>query len=239
LNLAHAKHLARDVLSKAHVRVPKAAVFGDCDFDASRLSRLEFPLFVKPALYDGSVGIDQGSIVHSTQELRARLLWLMDHVPGPYLVETYLSGREFNVAVGPHSLGRYAAVTEIDFSSFSSDLAPIVTYACKWIPESPEADAFSRPVPRHQNPQLHDEVSSQARAALRAIGAGSYGRVDMRLGEDGLPYVIDVNPNPDIHPEAGFVVATRSMGIELDELYLGILEDATRPSVAHELEVRT
>jgi D-alanine-D-alanine ligase len=239
LNLAHAKHHTRDVLSLAHVRVPKAAVFGDWEFDSVQLSRLEFPLFVKPALYDGSVGIDQGSIVNSTQELRARLLYLMDHVPGPYLVETYLAGREFNVAVGPRSLGRYAAVTEIDFSSFSSELAPIVTYACKWLPESPEASAFSRPVARKENTALFDEVTSQARAALRAIGANSYGRVDMRLGRDGKPYVIDVNPNPDIHPEAGFVVATKSMGLSLDELYMGIVEDATWATVTQDLEVHT
>lgn len=230
LELAHAKHHAREVLAACGVTIPMATVFGGPEFEVEQLARLEFPLFIKPALYDGSVGVDQGSIVHSLTELRQRLEWLMDRIPGPYLAETYLPGREFNVAVGPHSLGRYAAVTEIDFSGFSSNLAPIVTYDCKWVPDCPEAVACSKPVVRDANPRLHDELVRLAKLALRSIGANAYGRVDLRLSADGKPHVIDVNPNPDIHPEAGFAIATRSVGHSIDQLYAAIVADALLPA---------
>lgn len=235
LKLAHAKHRAREVLALQGVTIPRATVFGCSEFDVQQLTQLEFPLFIKPALYDGSVGVDQGSIVYTLSELRHRLEWLMDRIPGPYLAESYLPGREFNVAVGPHSLGRYAAVTEIDFSGFGSNLAPIVTYDCKWVPDCPEAVACSKPVLRETNPQLHDELVRLAKRALHAIGANAYGRVDLRLSADGKPHVIDVNPNPDIHPEAGFAIATRSVGHTIDELYAAIVADAVRPTAQTEI----
>ena len=235
LDLAHAKHEARQVLASAGVRIPRGLVFGDSEFDARELAQLDFPMFLKPALFDGSVGIDQGSIVHTLAELRTRLMWLNDRIPGPYLAETYLPGREFNVAIGPHSLGRFAAVTEIDFSSFGSDLARIVTYDCKWIPDCPEAGACSRPVLRSSNPSLFDALVAQAKLAMRAIGAHSYGRVDLRLSAGGVPHVIDVNPNPDIHPDAGYMIATRSLGFSAGQLYLGILEDALRAGTEESL----
>lgn len=239
LEVAHAKHHARGALTKAGVRVPTAALFGGSDADVEQLHRLEYPLFVKPALYDGSVGIDQTSVVKSPSELVARLNRLLDIVPGPYLAETYLPGREFNVAVGPHGLGRYAVVTEIDFSGFSADLAPIVTYDCKWIPDCPEAVAHSKPVARAKNPTLYDEVVRQAKRALAAIGAHAYGRVDLRMGADGMPYVIDVNPNPDIHPDAGFAIATRSVGHTIEALYTAIVADAAAGVALRPREVAT
>lgn len=235
LEIAHAKHIARRVLTQSDIRIPEGLVFGGPGFDLPLLASLEFPVFLKPALYDGSVGIDQASVVYDAHALRERLDWLITHVPGPYLAETYLPGREFNVAVGPASLGRFAAVTEIDFSSFTRDLAPIVTYACKWIEDSPEAGAHSKPMSRMTNLSLYDELVRLSRGALDAIGANAYGRVDLRLSADGLPHVIDVNPNPDIHPDAGFGIATRSAGFSVDELYLGIVQDALRS--ANSLEV--
>jgi D-alanine-D-alanine ligase len=93
-----------------------------------------------------------------------------------------------------------------------------VTYDCKWNEDSPEYAAVSRPVAHLLAPELLAELDHQARAALAAIGSTSYARVDMRLGSDGLPRVIDLNPNCDLHPEAGMAIAAASAGLSYADL---------------------
>ena len=223
---AQAKHVARRLMRSRGVRVPEAAVvLGTSDLAAAE--RLAFPLFVKPACADGSVGIDQGSVVRDRRALRDRVAWLEARLPGPYLVETYLPGRELNVAIFPNPRKGRFSVTEIEFRGYPSDYAPIVTYDCKWTPGTPESDAFSKPVVEADlGAAVYREVLAQARGAFMAIGGTSYGRVDMRLDAAGLPRVIDINPNPDLHPEAGFCLAAGHTGLSWDALVLELLADA-------------
>ncbi|TNF22968.1 MAG: hypothetical protein EP329_27955 [Deltaproteobacteria bacterium] len=222
---AQAKHVARKMMRAHGVRVPDAAVvWGEDDLAAT--APLGFPLFVKPACADGSIGIDQGSVVHDRRALRARLAWLRERIPGPYLVETYLPHRELNVALVPNAAGS-VAVTEIVFQGYPADYAPIVTYDCKWTPGGPESGAYSRPVSeRDLGARTYRDVVDQARRAFTAIGGSSYGRVDLRLDAGGRARVIDINPNPDLHPEAGFCIAAAHAGLPWEDLILALLADA-------------
>ena len=223
---AQAKHVARRLMRARGVRLPDAAVVAGPD-DLEAAQRLAFPLFVKPACADGSVGIDQGSVVRDARSLRARIAWLAERLPGPYLIESYLPGRELNVAIFPNPRRGRFSVTEIDFASYPKGYAPIVTYDCKWTPDGPESAAYSKPVgPADLGAAVYREVVAQARAAFLAIGGTSYGRVDMRLDASGRPRVIDVNPNPDLDPEAGFCLAARHTGLAWGDLVLALLADA-------------
>jgi D-alanine-D-alanine ligase len=223
---AQAKHMARRLMRAQGVRLPDAAVVAGPD-DLETALCLDFPLFVKPACADGSVGIDQGSVVRDARALRARVTWLAERIPGPYLVETYLPGRELNVAIFPNPMHGRFSVTEIDFASYPKGYAPIVTYDCKWTPDGPESSAYSKPVgPADLGAAVYREVVAQARAAFLAIGGTSYGRVDMRLDASGHPRVIDVNPNPDLDPDAGFCLAARHTGLAWGDLVLALLADA-------------
>jgi D-alanine-D-alanine ligase len=191
-----------------------------------------FPLFVKPARTHASIGIDQGSLVRDADALRARVDWLLRSVGAPVLVEEYLPGWEINVAIFPEPYAGSVVPTRIDFSAFPDGLAPIVTYDCKWSPDSPEYAATSRPCATELGPELLAEVEQVARRAFAAIGCTSYGRVDLRLDLNGRPRVIDINPNCDIHPDAGMVVAARSVGVDHAALIETIARHAltTRPS---------
>lgn len=225
---AQAKHVARRLMRAHDVRLAEGLVVTSPE-DADRLQQLRFPLFVKPSCADGSVGIDQGAVVHDRAALRERLAWLSAAVPGPCLVETYLPGRELNVAIFPHPRrGGVVSVTEIDFATYPADYARIVTYDCKWSLDSPESAACSRPVTAASlGGALYAEVVAQARAAFAAIGGTSYGRVDLRLDAAGRPCVIDVNPNPDLHHEAGFAIAAGHAGFAWDRLVLTLLASAS------------
>ena len=216
LRLCRAKDKTRRLLRRAGVRVaPGFAVRDAAALDPARLAELRFPCFVKPARVDGSIGIDRASICHDVAALRARLACIA-HLPGPYLVESYLPGKEINVALFPEPHAGQVVATEIDFSALPPELPPIVTYDCKWNPKSPEYAA--RSVPARIDERLRSEVEQQARGAFLALGGSGYGRVDMRLDADGAPCVIDVNPNNDLHPEAGLAMAARSVGMSYEAL---------------------
>ena len=149
---------------------------------------------------------------------------LHSHLPGPYLVEEYLPGKELNVSIFPSPYEGWVVATEIDFSPVPPEYPRIVTYDSKWNESSPEF--ASKSVPAQLDEALKAEVTALARQAFLALGGSSYGRVDMRLDADGRPCVIDVNPNNDIHPDAGLAAAARSVGIDYPELIAGVLSGA-------------
>ena len=211
LEIAYAKDAVRSCLQAAGVRIATGSVLLPDD-PVEELLR-DYPLFVKPAQTHASIGIDQASIVHDHAALAARVAWLRQTIGGPILLEAYLPGDELNVAVLPAPERAITIPTRIDFSGYPEGYAPIVTYDCKWNEDSPEYAAVSRPVAHLLSPELLAEIDHQARAALASIGSTSYARVDMRLGEDGLPRVIDLNPNCDLHPEAGMAIAAASAGL--------------------------
>jgi len=228
LRLAHRKERTRRLLAAHHLPVAAGfAVNSVEELTDELMARTKFPVFVKPAHTDASIGIDQNSVVRTPAALRKRVTWLRKHIRGPVLVEAYLPGREINVAIFPNPITGQAVPTEIDFSPFPPGLEKIVTYNCKWQPNSPEYAAVSRPAIDRIPPELYNEVRCLAFAAFLTIGGVSYGRVDMRLNEAGRPHIIDVNPNPDIDCEAGLAIAARSVGVEYPDLIAAIAEDAS------------
>ncbi len=225
LRLCRTKDRARRVLERAGVRVARGLSLRDASaLTVKRLAALPFPCFVKPARVDGSIGVDRDSLCPHPDALAARLERLGRHLPGPFLIEEYLPGKEINVSLFPEPVRGHVVATELDFSALSPDLPRFVTYDSKWNPASPEY--ASRSVPAALEPALQSEVESLARRAFSALGGSGYGRVDMRLDGAGRPCVIDVNPNNDLHPEAGLALAARSIGIDYEQLIAEILAHA-------------
>lgn len=229
LALAHAKDRCRQLLIANGIPTPAGFAVSDAgEIPADLTGRARFPLFVKPARTDASIGIDQGSIVADREALVYRVSWLTERVSGPALIEEYLPGPEVNVAIFPNPFDGLTAVTQMDFSGFPVGLHPIVSYDCKWFPDSPEYVAVSKPCADKYSSAAMQEFIRVARAAFLVIGGTGYGRVDMRLDAAGRPMVIDINPNNDLDAEAGLAIAARSAGLAYDALLLKIVADAFR-----------
>jgi len=228
LSVAHAKDATRELLRAARVPVPRGiAVNTVANLREVASESLEFPMFVKPARADGSIGISQAAVVYSMHELVERVRDLETVMSGPFVVEEYLPGREFNVAIFPEPFGHRVA-TEIDFTGYPKDYAPIVTYDCKWEEGSPEYTAFSVPAVDRVSPLLYAQILDVAGRAFVALHGDAYGRVDLRLDANGTPRVIDVNPNSDIHPDAGLLIAARTVGVDHAALVSQIMTSALR-----------
>lgn len=223
LAIAFRKDQARRVLAAA--KVPQAQGFVVWPEQPIRLPQA-YPVFLKPACADGSIGIDSGSVIYDERAYLARIAWLNKHVPGPALVEDYLPGAELNVASIPTTNGQALSATAIDFSGYPEGLAPIVSYDCKWTPGSPEYVACSVDARTLVSAETIERAKQIAADAISALGISGYGRVDLRLDAQGQPRVIDVNPNPDLHPEAGVAAAARQLGLTYSDLIMGILDEA-------------
>ena len=234
LKISHAKDTTKKLLLAHHLPTPAGAVIWSMeDLDILMPEPVRYPLFIKPARADGSIGIDQGSIVHDREAFRTRVAWLLDTIPGPVLAEAYLPGREINVAMFPNPFTGVQAATEVDFSACPDTLAPIVTYNCKWIEDSDEYAAVSKPLVRNLTPAQYRQVMRISRAAFLAVGGNGYGRVDIRLDAEGRPLIIDVNPNPSLDRTAGMAVAATSVGIDYAGLIGMIVNEALEAKGRH------
>ena len=189
---------------------------------------LAFPLIVKPVREDGSVGIWRTSVVHDEAQLAAAVEALMGTLRQPCLVEQFIDGREFNVALLGHPTPRVLPLSEIDFGGLPAGAPHIVSYDAKWSSGS-EDDLGTVPV---LHPSLGSAVAARVRRvatdAFRAVGVRDYGRVDVRLAAGGIPYVVDVNPNCDLSPNAGMARAAGAFGIDFRALVSLLVSYAQR-----------
>jgi len=223
------KRRTKEILIARGVPTPPYRFLADPDaLDDPALDALDYPWFVKLAHEDASVGITQDNLVASPAALRQRARELMDEHHQGVLAERYVEGRELNVALigNPPALD-VLPLHEIDFAAMPADRPHIVSYAAKW--DERHVDyAGTKPVPlRGATRELVDSVESTARAAWDALGLRDYGRIDLRVDAHG-PWVIDVNPNPDISPDAGVARAAKLAGMSYSQLIARIVEVAHR-----------
>ncbi|MFN0181098.1 MAG: hypothetical protein ACKVZ0_20005 [Gemmatimonadales bacterium] len=219
VTIAHRKHIANTLLAAHGVPVPPFALVDR----GSLPTGLKFPVIVKPSGEDASVGIDAGAVCTTKKALKERLA----KVAGMWedtLVQEYVPGREINVGfVGAEIL----PMSEIDFQNMPDGSWPIVTYSAKWDTGSPEDLGTIPKVPAPLAPELAKRVAAVAQAAWRLIGQEKgYGRVDIRIAPDGQPFVLEVNPNPDISDDAGLSRMAAARGWNYDTLILKVLEEA-------------
>ncbi|HEY4648704.1 MAG TPA: ATP-grasp domain-containing protein, partial [Gemmatimonadales bacterium] len=225
-SLCHRKHVANTLLSAAGVPVPAFTLA------QANKTPAEFPLpaIVKPAAEDASVGIDNGAVCTSKRALKRRVAQMLEQFE-EVLVQEYVAGREFNVGfVG----NRMLPIAEIRFEELPQGTWPIVSYAAKWIPGSPEDEGTIPVCPADLPPELLQTIGQVARKAWEHMADGEgYGRVDMRLSEEGQPYVLEVNPTPDLSSNAGLARMGRAFGWSYDDLVMQIVDEALTRSQSH------
>jgi len=187
---------------------------------------LSFPLIVKPLQEDASLGIDDGAVVEDEAALKERVEYILKVYHQPALVEEYIDGREFNISILGNDNPRVLPISEIDYSHLPEGLPKICGYEAKWVPTSPLYLKTPPICPAPVSKELEEGLSSIALRAYRALDCRDYARVDIRVGKDGICKVLEVNPNPDISPDAGFARGARVGGLDYGQLIQEIVRVA-------------
>jgi len=225
---AHAKAL----LKARGIPTPPWWVFRHpSDVDGNVVEELPFPLIVKPIAEDASLGVGPEAVVSTTRALRDRVTYIVEHYRQAAMAEAFVVGREFNVALWGES-PEILPLAEVDFSDFADPYSRIVSFAAKWEVNSFEYHHTPVRCPALVGAELSTRIAGTARQAWTTIGCRNYARVDMRVSAEGIPYVIEVNCNPDLSPGAGFYRAARSAGYDYRDMVVHILELAlSQPEV--------
>jgi D-alanine-D-alanine ligase len=224
LGLALNKPRVKELLGYHGIRTPRFKVYHAGDRIGT--PDLRFPLMVKPAREDASVGIEEKSVVESVAELRRRVQYVIGEFEQPALVEEYIDGRELNVAIIGSKSPVILPISEIDFSGLKDGMRRIVSYEAKWIHGSIAYEGTKGVCPAQVTARVENEVKETALKCFNLIGCRDYARIDFRLSKDNVPYVLEVNPNPDISDDAGFARSTRTYGLSYVEAIGKIVESA-------------
>jgi len=225
LMLAQDKAVAKKIFAFHGIHTPTFAKSyrGRLDFSHD----LQFPVIVKPAREDGSIGIEFSAVVNSIRELMERMDWLHAHFDSPVLIEEYIDGREMYVGVIGNDKVEALPIVELDLSKLPDGTPRIAGAEVKWGKGTKAYRDTKSAIATDLPDDTMQTLQQTAIAAYQALELRDYGRVDMRLQPDGKVHVIDVNPNPWLSSRAEFVMAARKSGRTYSRLVEEIVELAT------------
>ncbi len=205
------KFLTKKLLNYHGIKTAKFQLFEKI-LDEFRLET-KFPVIVKPAYEDASVGIENESIVFNTNALRKRIEHVFKEFYQPAMIEEFIEGREFNVSVMGDLKPKVLPISEIDFSKMPDHLHNIVSYQAKWDPHHESYHKTIPICPAKISKDLEEKLKRTAITAFKVMGTRDYARVDMRVTSDEEVYVLEVNPNPDLTEGAGFMRSAHAAGM--------------------------
>ncbi len=221
------KILAKRLMRDAHIPTPEW-----CDGDSSGdLADPNTRYIVKSVCEDASIGLDAGSVVPATdvhQAMAARRARL----GGAWFAERYIDGREFNLSILESPRGPLILpVAEIQFVDYPADRPRIVDYEAKWLEGSFAFDHTPRRfVEDGAEADLVANLNGLALDCWRLFGLRGYARVDFRVDPAGRPWVLEVNANPCLSPDAGFLAAAERGGLTLVDV-IAMIAATAQPSL--------
>ena len=222
LLLSRDKVLSKQLLAYHRIPTPQFAVFPR----GTRMKlpkRLRFPLFVKSATEDASLGIAQASVVEDAAKLKERVEFIHEQTTSDALVEEYVAGRELYVGVlGNRRLTTFP-VWEMFFGSLPESLPAIATRKVKWDRRYQKKYGITTDRAKDLPQAVVDQMERLARRIYKALHLSGYARMDFRLRPDGSLFVLEANANPNISEKEDFAESARAAGVSYDELLARIL----------------
>lgn len=194
-------------------------------------SRIKFPAIVKPLHEGSSKGIYNSCVVRNSGDLEREVRIVLTTYNQPALVEEFLSGREFTVAIlGNGASVRTLPIVEIKFDALPPGMNPIYSYEAKWIWDTTEdpLKIFQCPAELDEGPQ--NEIETICRDAYTVLNCRDWARIDVRLDGEGKPHILEINPLPGILPKpednSCFPKAARAAGMSYSQLINSVLDIA-------------
>lgn len=225
LILAQDKGVAKKIFKFHDLHVPFFAISWRGRLESAQDVR--FPLIVKPANEDGSIGIDSGSVVNSVKELMERIHYIHDQFDSPALIEEYIDGREIYAGVLGNERPEALPLIELDLSGLPEGTPRIAGYDVKFDRDSEAYKKTKSAAAENLDEDTEARLKATALTAYQVLKLRDYARIDMRLSPEGKIYVLEANPNPWLSSAAEFSMAARKSGRTYSQLIGEIVELAT------------
>jgi D-alanine-D-alanine ligase len=184
---------------------------------------------VKCADEDASVGLDDGAVVDAAG-VPARAEACAARYGGAWFAEQYIDGREFNIAIiERNGIPHLLPMAEMTFAKWPADRPRIVSYTAKWDDASFDSVQTVRQFGvEASEPQLAHQLRSFCEQTWSLFGCRGTARVDFRVDGEGQPFILEINPNPGIAPDAGMAIAAAEAGLSYADLIEGVVKEALR-----------
>jgi D-alanine-D-alanine ligase len=231
LTLATCLDKARTKEILAYHRIPTAPFVTIASMEEFEDARVRFPSMVKPLHEGSSKGIYNSCVVRNTIELEREVRTVIDTYKEPALVEEFLSGREFTVAImGNNRNLTVLPIVEIKFDALPAGMNPIYSYEAKWVWDTSDNPLEIFECPARLSPGLQERIIDVCTRAYRVLRCRDWARIDVRLDSRESPCILELNPLPGILPRpednSCFPKAARAAGMSYQQLINGVLEIA-------------
>ena len=222
LMLARGKDLSKTLVHYHRIPVPEFAVF-PMRRKIRRPKRLALPLIVKSLNEDASYGISQASVVDSDEKLIERVTFIHERIGTAAIAEQYIEGREIYVGVLGNERLRVLPIWELRFENLAQGDWPIATEKAKHDPDYQERRGILHGPAKDLSPELYARIERSAKRIFRTLELDGYARIDFRLSNEGVPYFLEANPNPEIAESQEFASAALHDGLAYPDLLQGIV----------------
>jgi D-alanine-D-alanine ligase len=191
-------------------------------------NNFSYPVIVKPVSEGSSKGIFSSSLVKSHSKLNDEANQIIKKYNQPALIEEFLPGREFTVAIiGNDENAKVLPIIEINYEKFPAGVVPLYSYEAKWILDTKESDFDVFECPAKIDVKLSDEIKNTALKAYKVLNCKDWSRVDLRLDKNNVPNIIEINPLPGIMPDqnenSSFPKAARAAGMDYNQMIQSVL----------------
>lgn len=180
----------------------------------------DFPVITKLNSEDASIGISEFSVCYNFKELNEQLNFLRDtYITQDFIIEEYIEGREFNIAIFNDKI---LPISEIIFD-LPENLPKIVTYEAKWDEKSLYYNSTIPQRPARISKDIENLLKQTAFNAYKVFKCNDGVRVDIRLTKDNKPYILEINPNPDLTKNAGFIGSYMVTGKTYEDFFYELI----------------
>ncbi|MBC7319797.1 ATP-grasp domain-containing protein [bacterium] len=214
------KPITKQIFIAEHIPTPRYTVISNLK-ETQNIGDLRFPIIVKPSHEGSSMGLDSRSIVYSFKELKEQIAKIIDLYRQPALVEEFVEGRELTVGILGNAPPEVLPIKELDFSSIPDELGKFASGIIKakyW-------HLVKHYCPASLTKSLYEKICNISLKVYRVLRCRDLARLDIRVSKDEIPYVLEVNPLPDLDPKEGnFPSMAMVKGISYKDLIARILK---------------
>lgn len=226
------KARTKEILKYYKIPTPDFLIFHNAkEVEEAKIKFL--PAIIKPLQEGSSKGVYNENVCYNFEELKSKAIKIIDKFRQPIIVEKFLTGREFTIAV----LGNWPEleilpIVEITFSSLPEGANPVYSYEAKWVWDRPENPLPLFKAPADIDKKQETKIKNIVSKTIRVLKVRDWCRVDLRLDEKGIPNILEVNPLPGIIPgeeeNSCFPKAAKAAGLSYDDLILKVMRIARK-----------